>query len=124
MYVGAKDKKANASTENGNTYIKLYKDSTLSNQFNIKGTGATTVVSDASGNITINSTDNNTWRALQVKGTQIAGTGTSTYPINFEEGTDITLTGTAGTSTTKLNSITINHASISTTVTAAKDTAT
>lgn len=124
MYVGAKDKKANASTENGNTYIKLYKDSTLNNQFLIKGTGATTVVSDASGNITINSTDNNTWRALQVKGTQIAGTGTSTYPINFAEGTDITLTGTAGTSTTKLNSITINHASISTTVTAAKDTAT
>ena len=124
MYVGAKDKKANATTTNGNTYIKLYKDSTLNNQFLIKGTGATTVVSDASGNITINSTDNNTWRALQVKGTQIAGTGTGTYPVNFVEGTDITLTGTVGTSTTKLNSITINHADITTTVTAAKDTAT
>ena len=33
MYVGAKDKKANATTTNGNTYIKLYKDSTLNNQF-------------------------------------------------------------------------------------------
>lgn len=56
-YIGAKDTNANGSTENGNTYLKLYENNVKRSQFNIKGTGATTVTSDASGNITITSTD-------------------------------------------------------------------
>lgn len=44
----------NGVTSNGNTYIKFVnKDSVLS-EHKIIGTGATTVTSDASGNITIN----------------------------------------------------------------------
>lgn len=60
MYIGATNVKSNAATTNGNTYLKLYDDSTKRSEFNIKGTGATTVVSDANGNITINSSNTNT----------------------------------------------------------------
>jgi len=60
MYAGAKDAKSNAATTNGNTYIKLYDNSTVRSQLNIKGSGATTVTTDANGVITISSTDNNT----------------------------------------------------------------
>lgn len=56
-YIGAKDTQANGTTTNGNTYLKLYENDVKRSQFNIKGTGATTVTSDASGNITITSTD-------------------------------------------------------------------
>jgi len=60
LYAGAKDAKSNAATTNGNTYIKLYDNSTVRSQLNIKGSGATTVTTDADGVITINSTDTNT----------------------------------------------------------------
>lgn len=60
LYVGATNTKSNAATSNGNTYIKLYDDSTKRTEFNIKGTGTATVTSDASGNIIINSTNTNT----------------------------------------------------------------
>lgn len=51
---------ANATTANGNTKLTITDDSTVRNSITIKGTGATTVSSDAAGNITINSTDTNT----------------------------------------------------------------
>ena len=60
MYVGATNTKANAATTNGNTYLKLYDDNTKRAEFKIVGSGATKVSSDASGNITISSTDNDT----------------------------------------------------------------
>lgn len=44
----------NAST-NGNTYLKLVENSSVRSYLKIKGTGGTTVVSDSSGNITIDS---------------------------------------------------------------------
>lgn len=56
-FVGEKDKARNGQTTNGNTYLKLYENGGKQSQFNIKGTGATTVASDANGNITIDSTD-------------------------------------------------------------------
>ena len=59
LYVGS-GTKANAATTNGNTKIALYDDNTARNTITIKGTGATSVTSDANGVITINSTDNNT----------------------------------------------------------------
>lgn len=59
-FVGEKDKASNGQTTNGNTYLKLYENGGKQSQFNIKGTGATTVTSDANGNITINSTDTDT----------------------------------------------------------------
>ena len=59
-YIGEKDKGSNATTTNGNTYLKLYEGGVKRSQFNIKGTGATTVTSDESGNVTISSTDTDT----------------------------------------------------------------
>ena len=64
LYVGAKDSKSNAATSNGSTYIKLYDNDISRASFKISGSGKTTVTSDASGNITINSTDSNTTYSL------------------------------------------------------------
>lgn len=52
-YIGAKDSKSNGATTNGNTYLKVYDNSTIRSQFQIKGSGATSVISDASGNVEI-----------------------------------------------------------------------
>lgn len=56
---------ANVATTNGNTKLTVTDNSTVRNAIAIKGTGATTVTSDANGVITINSTDTNTntWKA-------------------------------------------------------------
>lgn len=52
-YIGAKDSKSNGATTNGNTYLKVYDNSTIRSQFQIKGSGATSVISDSSGNVEI-----------------------------------------------------------------------
>lgn len=57
---GATGTTSNSATTNGNTFIKIKDDSTHRGQIKIVGSGATTVTSDASGVITIRSTDNNT----------------------------------------------------------------
>lgn len=51
---------AHAATSNGGTYLRLFDDSTARQSIKITGSGATTVSSDASGVITISSTDTNT----------------------------------------------------------------
>lgn len=56
---------ANAATTNGNTHINVTDDNTFRSGVVIKGTGATSVTSDASGNITVHSTDTDTWRPIQ-----------------------------------------------------------
>ena len=48
---------ANAAATNGNVFLNLKDDSTIRNSHKIVGSGATTVTSDASGNITISSTN-------------------------------------------------------------------
>lgn len=55
LRVGASTGNTNAQTEDGFTYIKLIKSSTIQDKFNIKGGGGTKVTSDANGNITITS---------------------------------------------------------------------
>ena len=60
LYAGASDGVTNASTTNGNTYLILTDNTTARNRVKITGSGATTVVSDTSGIITISSTDTNT----------------------------------------------------------------
>ena len=60
LYAGASNGNANAATTNGNTYLIICDNSTARDRRLIKGTGATTVTSDANGVITIHSTDNNT----------------------------------------------------------------
>ena len=62
IYAGS-GQAANASTTNGNTKIAVADNSSVAGQngsITIKGTGSTTVSSDDSGVISINSTDNNT----------------------------------------------------------------
>ena len=58
LYVGAQSSSnsnnSNSETTNGNTYIKLFDNSTLRHQYKISGSGRVTVASDTSGNITIN----------------------------------------------------------------------
>lgn len=57
LYVGAQNTAGNSQTSNGSTYLKLYDDSTKRSEYKISGSGATTVTSDASGNITISSSN-------------------------------------------------------------------
>ena len=65
IVAGAKSGIANAATTNGNTHINVTDDNTFRSGVTIKGTGATSVTSDASGNITVHSTDTDTWRPVQ-----------------------------------------------------------
>ena len=62
LYVGASSAKSNAAATN--PYLKLFDDDNRRSQFRIKGAGATTVKSDANGNITIQSANDNTWRNI------------------------------------------------------------
>lgn len=57
-YIGAKDTQANGTTENGNTYLKLYEGRERRSQFNIKGTNGIEVSSDKDGNVTIDANSN------------------------------------------------------------------
>ena len=58
LYIGAITAKSNAAATN--PYLKLFDDNTSRSQFRISGAGATTVNSDANGNITIQSANDNT----------------------------------------------------------------
>lgn len=51
---------AHAATTNGDTYLRLFDDSTARQSIKITGSGATSVTSDENGVITISSTDTNT----------------------------------------------------------------
>lgn len=54
LYTGKSTGVSNATTLNGGTYLKLTENGTVKSSKLIKGTGTTTVTSDSSGNITIN----------------------------------------------------------------------
>lgn len=60
MRVGATNTTSNAATTNGNTYLKIIENNAVRSNLKISGSGAASVTSDASGNITITGT--NTWR--------------------------------------------------------------
>lgn len=81
LFIGASNTKANAAATN--PYIKLYDNDTKRAEFKITGSDATTVTSDANGNITIKSTDNNTSHnhsaGVGLTGSGSAGTSGSTY---------------------------------------------
>ena len=88
MYAGAKDAKSNAATTNGNSYIKLFDNSTVRAQLNIKGSGATRVTTDANGAITISSTDTNTTYSKLSQFTNDSGyiTGAGSCSYSTESG--------------------------------------
>lgn len=62
-YIGAQSisnsNKSNAATTNGNTYIKIFEDNILKNQYKISGSGSVRVASDSNGNITITGNTSN-----------------------------------------------------------------
>ena len=59
-----------------------------------------TISGDASTKkITINSTDTNTWRKVQLNGVDKLGTGTNTKPLNIKAGNNVTITEENGTFT-------------------------
>lgn len=60
--VGATDATSNTGTAltNGNVYLNSVENGAVTSSHKISGSGATTVTTDASGNIVISSTDNNT----------------------------------------------------------------
>ena len=60
MYATSSTGTINASTVNGDTYLRLFDDSTARSSIKIVGEGATQVYSLADGTIKIKSTDNNT----------------------------------------------------------------
>ena len=57
LYVGATEAKSNAQTTNGNTYIKLFDDSTRRANIKISGSTNVSVSSNSSGDITITGPD-------------------------------------------------------------------
>lgn len=82
-HAGSSSSTSAVATTNGNTYINIVENGARSGGINIKGSGATTVTSDANGVITIASTDNNTTYSTATSTTSgltklYAGTGTNT----------------------------------------------
>lgn len=72
LYVGASGTAAKGATTNGNTYIKLYDNSTARESYKITGTGRVTVTSDANGNIGINTPETIAWGSVTGKPTSFA----------------------------------------------------
>ena len=77
LYAGASGTAANAAATD--PYLKVTDDNTYRNQIQFKGSGATTVSSDANGVITISSTDTNT--NTDTKVTQGRSTSSSYRPL-------------------------------------------
>lgn len=84
LYIGAITAKSNAVATS--PYLKLFDDNTLRSQFRISGVGATIVKSDASGNITIESANDNTWRNITAY--TIANPTTATEVLSSSIGTE------------------------------------
>lgn len=83
---------ANAAASNGSVYLNVKDNSTIRNSHKIVGTGATTVTSDASGNITINSS-NSTYTALKNPNAltiSLNGTSQGAYDGSSAKSIDIT----------------------------------
>ena len=101
---------------NGNVYLNLVENSTARSGHKISGSGATSVATDASGNIIISSTDNNTNTTYTLSNALAShkftstltaggsGSGTSTATMEFVAGTGMSLTDD-----TTNKKITINH---------------
>lgn len=98
LYIGANGAKSNAATINGNTYLKLYDDSTSRASFRISGSGATTVTSDENGNITISSTDTND-NTTYSAGDGITKSSSNAFSANLRSTTKDTLASTNAAST-------------------------
>ena len=111
-YVGAKDTNSNATTTNGNTYLKLYENGTKRSQFLIKGNDATSVTSDASGNITISS-QNSYQTPTYITGLQISSASTGALanlyvPVATSSQYGVVKSSTTGTTANRDYNVQVN----------------
>ena len=122
-YIGAADAASNAATTNGSTYLKLYEGGTKRSQFKISGSGAASVASDTSGNLTISSTDTknttgstNSTSKLYLVGATTQAANPQTYSNSAVYATNGTLSATAfsgsGASLTALNADNISSGTL------------
>ena len=114
LYVGTSSGNANAATTNGSTYFILVDGGSVTSRRKISGTQNVSVSSNSSGEVLITGpdlssyalkselpTDTNTWRTIQVDGTDKLGSAINTGKVNFKSGTNISLSYSS-------NAITIN----------------
>lgn len=91
--VGSATGKAQATTalSNGSVYLNVIENNTVRSSHKITGSGATSVVTDASGNITISSTDNDTKYTgsdgITLTGTNFTNSGVRSVSTGTTNGT-------------------------------------
>ena len=107
LYAGTSTGSANASTSNGATHLILMDDSTVRNRVKLTGSGATSVSSDASGNITISST-NTTYGAATTSASGLMTAAMVTKLNGITSSADSVSFSRSLTSGTKIGTITIN----------------
>ena len=107
LYAGTSTGSANASTSNGATHLMLMDDSTVRNRVKLMGSGATSVSSDASGNITISST-NTTYGAATTSASGLMTKDMVTKLNGITSSADSVSFSRSLTSGTKIGTITIN----------------
>ena len=107
LYAGTSTGSANASTSNGATHLILMDDSTVRNRVKLMGSGATSVSSDASGNITISST-NTTYGAATTSASGLMTKDMVTKLNGITSSADSVSFSRSLTSGTKIGTITIN----------------
>lgn len=98
---------ANAATTNGSTYMNLIENGTVRNSHLIKGSGATTVTSDANGAITISST-NTTYSAATTSASGLMSASDKSKLDAITASADSVSFTASLTSGTKVGTITIN----------------
>ena len=107
LYAGTSTGSANASTSNGATHLILMDDSTVRNRVKLTGSGATSVSSDASGNITISST-NTTYGAATTSASGLMTAAMVTKLNGITSSADSVSFSRSLSSGTKIGTITIN----------------
>lgn len=87
----------------GTTFTEISQGSVVTVTRNLtSGTKVGTITVDGTGTDLYAPTNTDTWRAVQVNGTQVLGTSTSTNALNLKDGTNIGLSNSSGT-------VTFNH---------------
>lgn len=110
LYAGTSSGSTNASTSNGGTHLILTDDSTVRNRVKLTGSGATSVSSDASGNITISST-NTTYGPATTSSAGLMSAADKAKLDGIQASADAVSISRNLTSGTQIASITINGSS-------------
>ena len=110
LYAGTSSGSTNSITSNGNTHLILTDDSTVRNRVKLTGSGATTVSSDANGNITISST-NTTYSVATTSSAGLMSAADKVKLNGIQAGADAVSISRNLTSGTQIASITINGTS-------------